>query len=242
MNLNYSRARAILNSARDQDAGKPLENNTRLFARGVDYAVRLHNTDVVTIHPDDSVTLNSGGWLTVTTKDRWKEYSPGRVYSDRGAFTLYFAGGEYPYADGITMHPDGSVTGAGAQDSAKQARKLRAESARYAKDYVSALYAGEVGLPDAGDCMFCSMFDRGAARPGADHMLAHIEESYFVPSLAWNALKRSGSIAARETVHALQSGNPAGGWGGIVRDQIERTIRRYVLSAILPCATSRVEE
>lgn len=229
----YADASRILATARNAADGKPLENNTRLFARGDDFSVRLHSTDIVTIHPDDSVTLNSGGWLTVTTKDRWKEYSPGRVYSDRGVFTLYFAGGEFPYADGITMHVDGTVTGAGAANSAGEVRKLRRAAGRYASRYVDALYAGSIGRPDGGDCMFCRMFDSGSDRPSADHILSHLEESYFVPSLVHNALRSGGSIAARESVRALQAGETSG-WAGIVRDQITRAIRRYVLSAVLP--------
>jgi hypothetical protein len=50
---------------------RPVENNTTIIRRdNGDLAVRLHDTDVVTYHADDSVTLDSGGWLTVTTKDR----------------------------------------------------------------------------------------------------------------------------------------------------------------------------
>lgn len=236
----YSDAQRILATARNAAEGKPLENNTRLFQRGEDCAIRLHSTDIVTIHPDDSVTLNSGGWLTVTTKDRWKEYSPGRVYSDRGVFTLYFAGREFPYADGITMHPDGSVTGAGSPDTAGEVRKIRRAAARYASCYVEALYAGSIGRPDGGDCFFCSMFDANSERPSADHMLSHIEEGYFVPSLAWNALARGGSIAARESIRALQSGETSS-WAGIVRDQITRAIRRYVLSAVLPGTVATID-
>ena len=43
-------------------------------------AIELHGTKVVTIHPDDSVTLNSGGYHTSTTKKRINQYSPVRVY------------------------------------------------------------------------------------------------------------------------------------------------------------------
>lgn len=44
-------------------------------------AVRLHNTDVVTYHPDGTATLYTGGWMTVTTKDRINAWSPARVSS-----------------------------------------------------------------------------------------------------------------------------------------------------------------
>src|SRR5262249_27597834 len=61
-----------------------LENNTRLIRCGDDYAVVLHSTAVVTIHQDGTYTLRTGGWRTVTTKDRINKYSPARVYSTNG--------------------------------------------------------------------------------------------------------------------------------------------------------------
>jgi hypothetical protein len=42
--------------------------------------VRLHNTYIVQFHSDGRVTLHTGGWHTVTTKDRINEFITGRVY------------------------------------------------------------------------------------------------------------------------------------------------------------------
>lgn len=42
-------------------------------------AFRLHDTDVVTIHPDNSATLRTGGWKTYTTRDRISQFSPVNV-------------------------------------------------------------------------------------------------------------------------------------------------------------------
>ena len=43
-------------------------------------AIILHATPVVVIHPNDTVTLRSGGWRTSTTKNRINKYSPVKVY------------------------------------------------------------------------------------------------------------------------------------------------------------------
>lgn len=59
---------------------RKLANNTYLERRGDAIAVRLHFTDVITFNPDGSVTLNSGGWRTVTTKDRMNFTSGVRVF------------------------------------------------------------------------------------------------------------------------------------------------------------------
>src|SRR5207249_5341140 len=48
-----------------------IANNTRLVRRAADrLAVRLHRTDVVTFYADGRITLSTGGWETVTTRDR----------------------------------------------------------------------------------------------------------------------------------------------------------------------------
>jgi hypothetical protein len=76
-----------LSRARSEQAGKPLENNTRLFRRNDDsFAVKLHAVDVVTINRDGTYTLRAGGWHTITTMDRIRTYSPvrGTLFSERG--------------------------------------------------------------------------------------------------------------------------------------------------------------
>lgn len=55
-------------------------NNTYAERRGDRIAIRLHSTDVVTFLPDGSIMLNTGGWYSVTTKDRMNSYLPGGVW------------------------------------------------------------------------------------------------------------------------------------------------------------------
>lgn len=43
-------------------------------------AVRFHNTNVVIFHDDGRVTLHSGGYHTVTTKERINRFVDGRVF------------------------------------------------------------------------------------------------------------------------------------------------------------------
>ena len=81
MMMTYIEAVSLLQTARSPENGKPLENNTRLFRLPNSHmAIRLHETDVVTISPDNVYTLNTGGWRTVTTKDRINRYSPAQVW------------------------------------------------------------------------------------------------------------------------------------------------------------------
>ena len=80
---NWFGAETFVKGGRSK-VSRPIENNTRIEQRGEDYAVRLHETDVVTFHMDGSVTLDSGGWLTVTTKARMNEFigDRARIASD----------------------------------------------------------------------------------------------------------------------------------------------------------------
>lgn len=63
-------------------------------------AIELHGTKVVTIHTDDSVTLNSGGYHTSTTKKRINQYSPMRVYQKNYE---WFLGDGTPFEDGMIV-------------------------------------------------------------------------------------------------------------------------------------------
>ena len=74
--------------------------------------VRLHVTDVVTYHKDGRVSLNSGGWRTVTTKDRLNTFSDVGVWSNRGEWWCQWREHSHrapiPFYDGITFDAEGN--------------------------------------------------------------------------------------------------------------------------------------
>jgi len=105
--LTFDAAARKFTTARNKLDGKPLENNTRLHQIDNDtYAVTLHHTNVVLIHRDGTYTLDSGGWRTVTTKERINSYSPARVYQKRGEWFLNDGGKFY---DGVKINSAGRV-------------------------------------------------------------------------------------------------------------------------------------
>ena len=65
--------------------------------------ILLHSTYVVKIHPDDTYTLQTGGWQTVTTKDRINQYSPVRVYQRKYEWFVKVNGKEYPFMEGMVV-------------------------------------------------------------------------------------------------------------------------------------------
>lgn len=116
MSLTYAEAEKLFESARDPDAGKPLAHNTRLERSwertvGVEsvavYHVRLHTTRVVSIHPDHYV-LRTGGWETMTTRNRIHRFSPARIETVRGRGWYVVAhGNPNPYPCRKVVRPHG---------------------------------------------------------------------------------------------------------------------------------------
>jgi hypothetical protein len=104
---DYAAFAAHIAGGRDKTSRK-LCNNTWAEKRDGDIAVRLHRTDVLTFTRRGTVTFNTGGWNTVTTKDRINTYAPNdfRVYSDRGDLYLYGRdrGERWGFFDGITVN------------------------------------------------------------------------------------------------------------------------------------------
>lgn len=97
--MNYQEADAKLQGRCSQS--RKLANNTYLKRRWNDaIAVRLHATDILTFYPDGRIEVSTGGWDTVTTRDRINTYldKPWRVYGERGATILsnhrWYAGGD----------------------------------------------------------------------------------------------------------------------------------------------------
>ena len=70
--MTYEEAKEMLKGRNSKKIG----NNTYLVDLENRIVIRLHNTNVVTFYEDGRTLLNSGGWKTVTTKDRMNKYLP----------------------------------------------------------------------------------------------------------------------------------------------------------------------
>lgn len=115
--MKYIDALKLVNKARCPDRGYRLpgrEGRTRLVERDNGIAIRYTHTDVVLIHPDDSVTLNSGYWNTKTTRDRMGYAEPVNVFTvDK---YMYVTRAEYSrssdfvweFKDGMTFNSKGT--------------------------------------------------------------------------------------------------------------------------------------
>ena len=82
---------------------KTLENNTKLVRLTVNqFAITLHGNVVVRINRDGSYVLHTGGWRTMTTKDRLCRYSPVGVFQKAGEWFLNLPT-PVPFVDGMQV-------------------------------------------------------------------------------------------------------------------------------------------
>jgi hypothetical protein len=188
---------------------KLIANNTVQYYRDGQKIIRLHSTDIMVYSKDGkTVKLYTGGWLTVTTKDRLNRFSPGRgaIFSDRG--TWYMTRG-VPFFEGIELNCETGAIEHLAQ-AARKAARVGAEQKTLAKrieGFVKKVHGlSELPHPDAGDCWLCSMFERvepvangygpgnrtGQKISNPDHLLSHIKEGYLHGSLIVNAMRWAG--------------------------------------------------
>lgn len=188
-------------SANDYLGGKgnrPLQNNTRLIRLDEEtIVVRLHETDVVTYHRNGEIVLNSGGWRTQTTRDRINTNSPMNVTSEKG---VWWVNRISLFYDGITINAVHNIVDVRLPDEkqTKADAKMLAQINRYVDGFAKAMMRPNgIPLPDGGDCWFCYMKDEKTGLTFGDmgdndHLISHMRDKYYVPSLLVNALEEKG--------------------------------------------------
>jgi hypothetical protein len=82
--MKYKDVAALFARARYPSKGKPVTSNTRLFMLDDGkYALRYHDTDIITWYLDGRILLCNGGWATVSTHRNMNRFIPSsiRVYA-----------------------------------------------------------------------------------------------------------------------------------------------------------------
>lgn len=247
----YQELDEFISKGRHPRDGRTLQNNTQAVRlSGGAIAVRLHSTDVLTFNQDGTVVLDSGGWLTYTTKDRINTYLPRdwSLYQERGSWYVvrhvyrdFDPATEdepqpervtYLFADGMTLCPDGTVMGAGkAPPKGEQARILR-----YVRAFMAEFRKGGMRVT-GGDCWYCYMREEKTGAPlgeyndNPDHIREHIAEKYYVPSLLARAVEvmPMGPLPHDLVLANLYNGEKLeGNLLSICVDQATRALRRYI--------------
>jgi len=116
--MTFDEAAREFAKARNKSQGRPLcgrGNNTRLHRVDDDgtpaYAVRYHATNVVVIEEGDIYTLNTGGWQTVTTKERINAFGPVRIWQEQFVWYVQPANRDHriPFEDGMRFDAAGNL-------------------------------------------------------------------------------------------------------------------------------------
>lgn len=228
--------------------GRRIANNTfkRPTADGGGIAIRLHSTDIIVVEPcgrngrDDRVTLDTGGWQTVTTRDRLnaflREHARGwGVYQER--FLWWLAGDttRVPFTDGmrIRIDRDGGIRVVSRipnpERTAKRNAALRQRIREYAALCVSAM---PLPLPDGGDCWYCLFRSDdgqtlGERSRNTAHLDDHLRERYVVPALVWTALQRAGCDPHGDGAAWYAAAFDNGPWG-LCDTTLQRMIVRFL--------------
>lgn len=101
--MTHNEAVLMVRGKRNANRRKVGNNTYAEILHDNSVGIMLHSTYVVKIHPDDTYTLQTGGWQTVTTKDRINQYSPVRVYQRKYEWFVKVNGKEYPFMEGMVV-------------------------------------------------------------------------------------------------------------------------------------------
>ncbi len=140
----------------------------------------------------------------------------------------------WQFKDGISIHSDGRV-----YDFERSPTKMKNRSKavkEFATEYLAKLSEGRMEAPSNSDCWYCLFKEVGTGRPmgdlsQSDHMVQHLADEYYVPSIIMNALDElGGSPIDRDYV--VGRFNKVEGevfhLYGIISEKLYRILVRYV--------------
>lgn len=196
--MTFNEAETLFKRARNKDKGYLLPGrlgSTRLVKTERGYGIKLHQTVVVEILPKNEYVLNSGGWRTVTTKERINLYSPVRVYSEKRIWYV-IPGNKTEFYDGIRIRNGKPVASPKGKQATNRTNQQLARINKFVTKYCKAIDDKTLPMPSGGDCWGCCMVTSSGEVLGdvsmQDHLENHLKENYLVPSLLVNAIKEKG--------------------------------------------------
>ncbi len=221
---------------------RKLASNT--YARTLEngaVAVKLHATDILTFNPDGTVTVNSGGYKSNTTKARVNALLPSgfpRLYQSKGVWNW-----AAPYREGkpfatVSTYQDGDTFGARGKlrpspGKTKEAARIKELTARINLHAQRCADALPLPMPSGGDDWFSALVvtegpDKGKplgeATGNTEHLESNMAEGYVVPSLVLTALDRTG---AGNLIKSATFGQ-CPGYVDLARTYVKRAVRRYM--------------
>lgn len=230
--------------------GNGSSNNTRIVRIGrSSVGVKLHKTIIIEYFENGRIRLNTDGWKTITTRDRMNFYSNNySIWQHQFIWYIEYQSNTYLYEDNMTLFPSGKVEVNNRQiephskNDDKRINTLKKKVDKYCNQFIEKLFNHEIPKPSAGDCWYCCLVDKRTGKPIDDkgnHILSHIEESYYVPSLLVNAInlaeeKGTYGLAPMDK-HNLAYCFKQDGWedvrfmgADITKQRLKMLLKRYV--------------
>jgi hypothetical protein len=198
-------------------------NTLEITYKNGNRAIRFHDTDIITFKKDGDIILTTGGWHTITTKERLsKPFSPFYITSRKG---IWYINETIIFYDGIVLNEKGEVKSEQKTIDFKKINKIKKDI----KKYISIIDTIEtLPLPNNGDCWHCLFHDKdnralGDLTKDTDHLRSHIEEGYIHGSILVNAMRERGYREEQIGYHYQMN----------LRDTFKRALRRYLNKKLL---------
>jgi len=219
--------KAILSGVSDVVSSHFKDRNTvEYLTRDGKRIIHFHHTDIL-IFSGDSVRISSGGWRTITTKERINKFLPdGLRLGSMGGFWAISSrnGGSFTFKDGMVFDGLHCVDSTRTNADYKKYLVFKKAVNKYVDNYCKLLFSGKMELPGAGDCFICHFSS------SSDYCIfSHIKENYLVPSLIWNAMQKDTYYLPY--IKQLQTGDIS---KILFKKEIRRIFRKFLLSKLSP--------
>jgi hypothetical protein len=199
-------------------------NTLEITYKNGNRAIRLHDTDIITFKTNGDIILTTGGWHTVTTKERMsRPFSPFYITSRKG---IWYINDTIVFYDGIVLNAQGEVKSEQKTIDFKKINKIK----RDIKKYISIIDTIEtLPLPNNGDCWHCLFHTTTDNKSWGDslkdntHLAEHIKDGYLHGSILVNAMREHGYRDAQIALHYQMN----------LRDTFKRALRRYLNKRLL---------
>jgi len=233
---------------------RKVANNTWAERRpNGDIAIRLHDTDIVTYSPDGSITLNTGGWFTVTTKERMNRFTTFGVSSVKGEWQVALRNplyrphydGDYrdnpywsdpvPYRDGMRF--DGTRWhGIPDPDEVLAERARRKKVTKDINAFIKSITPDMIVTSwenTGGDCLLCRFAADDEMFGGHDDCLeSHVEEHYFHATLAYRAIKAKGYPNPEVIMQMIYSDAKRGSVDRLLTDALRSFLKKRLVQGV----------
>ena len=133
------------------------QNTLKIEYENGSSSIRFHNTDIITFNPDNTIVLNSGGYRTITTKERINKFAPVNIFQKNGLWYLannnnypHNFDDAYLFYDNCIINNEGKLLSKplNNEKTIVKVKKLK----KQINDYCNLITKDNLPYPDNGDC------------------------------------------------------------------------------------------